>query len=502
MDTMNASSPLRILLVEDNEHDRLAFRRAFQKSDLKWQITECVRAEEALEKLRTDSASFDVVVVDHALPGMRGLELCKELLNKGIPLPLILLTGKGSEQLAVAALKAGVHDYIIKDPSDRYLDLLPVVLPEVVRQHGDRLAREQAEEALRESERRFRNIVEGTQAGYFFVDLDGRFRDVNDAWLRMHGYASRDEIIGKHFSVTHLEEDKEHAHNHFEDMFTGKPIPSGECTRVCKDGSIACHTFSANPVTKRGKIVGVEAFVIDITKRKRAEDELRKINEELNNFSHIVSHDLKTPIAFIQGFSSQLLESCAEKLGGKERTCLERIKANANRMELLISDLLALSRLGRVVANFEHVSSLEIVNNVVSGIQDRLKAGGVELVVANDLPTIWCDAARLHQVFENLLVNAIKFRDRSRKAKIEVECEDKEDVHQFCVRDNGIGIDPKHHQKIFERFYRLKETEDEEGTGLGLGIVERIINNHGGRVWVESERGKGSAFYLTIPCKQ
>ena len=501
MKTMNTLSPLCILLVEDNVHDRLAFRRAFQKSDVEYEIVECVRAEEALERLRAEPSSFDLVVVDHALPGMRGLQLCERLLDEDIPLPLVLLTGKGSEELAVTALKAGVHDYIVKDPDENYLDLLPLVLPEVVRKHGDRVARKQAEEALRESEARFRNIVEGSQAGYFFVDLDGRYRDVNEAWLRMHGYTSRDEIIGKHFSVTHLDEDKDHAHGHFEDMFSGEPIPSGECSRLCQDGSIGFHTFSANPVMKGGKIIGVEAFVIDITERKRAEEELQKINEELKNFSYVVSHDLKTPIAFIQGFSSQLLESHADKLGEKGRICLERIQANARRMEVLISDLLALSRLGRVVSSFEDVSSLEVVNSVISGLQHRLKADGVEIVVADNLPTIWCDPPRLHQVFENLMVNAIKFNVRSRNPKVEIGYEDQGSFHQFSVRDNGIGIDPKHHQKIFEMFYRSKEIEDEEGTGLGLAIVERIVNNHGGRVWMESERGKGSAFYFTIPSK-
>jgi len=148
MDPIKTSSPLRILLVEDNEHDRLAFGRAFKKSEVSCEITECIRAEETLERLRADASSFDVVVIDHGLPGMSGLDLWKELLDEEIRLPLVILTGTGSEQLAVEALKAGVHDYMIRDPSQGYLNLLPVVLPEVLRKHGDRVARKQAEEAL------------------------------------------------------------------------------------------------------------------------------------------------------------------------------------------------------------------------------------------------------------------------------------------------------------------------------------------------------------------
>ena len=499
---MKISSPLRILLVEDDEHDRLSFRRAFQKGQVACEITEYVRAEDALEKLRVETSSFDLVVVDHDLPGMSGLDLCKELLNEGIPLPLVILTGKGSEALAVEALKAGVDDYMIKDPGQGYLDLLQVVLPDVVRKYGDRTARKEAEEALRESEERFRKIVEGSEAGYFFVDRDGRFKDVNDAWLRMHGYSSRDEAIGQDFALTQVYEGMDQPQKDFESLLSGESIPAGESTRRLKDGSIGYHTFSGNPVVQGGKIVGVEAFLIDITERKRTEEKLRKMNEELKNFAYVVSHDLKTPIVYIQGFSELLLESYKEKLDEKGRTCLERIQASAHRMEMLVSDLLALSRVGQVVSTFKDVPSHEIVTRVISGLQDRLKENGIELVVASNLPTVCCDRERICQVFENLVVNAIKFMGDNENPEIEIgyeESAERPDFYKFYVRDNGIGIDPKYHIKIFERFHRLREIEDEEGTGLGLAIIERVVNHHGGRVWVKSEKGKGTTFYFTLP---
>ena len=153
MNANSISTPLRILLVEDSEHDWLAFRRAFQKSQVASEITRYARAEEALERLRADAASFDLVVTDYKLPGVSGLELCQELLEREVPLPLVILTGTGSEHLAVEALKAGVDDYLIKDPDQGYLDLLPVVLPDVVRKHGDRLARQRVEKALRQRNR-------------------------------------------------------------------------------------------------------------------------------------------------------------------------------------------------------------------------------------------------------------------------------------------------------------------------------------------------------------
>lgn len=143
------ASTIRILLVEDDEHDRAAFGRAFKKAHIAVEITARERAEDALDRLRTDAGAFDLAVIDHKLPGMSGMELCKTLLSEKVPLPLVILTGNGSESLAVEALKAGVDDYIIKNSGGGYSDLLPLVLPQVVRKYKDRLARRQAEESLR-----------------------------------------------------------------------------------------------------------------------------------------------------------------------------------------------------------------------------------------------------------------------------------------------------------------------------------------------------------------
>jgi signal transduction histidine kinase len=237
----------------------------------------------------------------------------------------------------------------------------------------------------------------------------------------------------------------------------------------------------------------------EIAERQHAEEELRKINAELKNFVHIVSHDLKTPIISIRGFSFRLVKVYREKLGERGRKYIEQIDASARRMEALVSDLLELSRIGQVACTFEDVPSLEIVKNVSSGLQDRLKEKGIELIVADNLPTIYCDRKRIYQVFENLLINAIKFTGRTSNPKIEIGYEDTGSHIQFYLRDNGIGIDPDHHRKIFEMFHRVERTRDEEGTGLGLAIVERIVANHGGNVWVESEKGKGATFYFTLP---
>jgi signal transduction histidine kinase len=236
----------------------------------------------------------------------------------------------------------------------------------------------------------------------------------------------------------------------------------------------------------------------EIAERKQAEEELEKANEELKSFVRVVSHDLKTPIIAIQGFSSRLLKHYEEKLGKRGGRYVEQIKASARRMEVFVFDLLELSKIGRVVSAFKDVPSLEIVRNVTSALGDRLKENEIELLVTDDLPTICCDGERMYQVFENLLVNAIKFTRVTKAPKIEIGYEDRGNSHQFYVRDNGVGIDPKYHRKVFEMFQRLKQIEDQEGTGLGLAIVDRIVKNHNGKVWVESEKGKGATFHFTL----
>jgi signal transduction histidine kinase len=237
----------------------------------------------------------------------------------------------------------------------------------------------------------------------------------------------------------------------------------------------------------------------EVTERRRVEKELRKKNQELENFVSVVSHELKTPIIGVQGFSSRLLRNYQEKLDKKAKGYLEQIQVSATRMESFVSELLALARNGQVVSSFENVSSFKLVKDVGSRLHPRLKKKGIKLVITDHLPTICCDGDGISRVVENLLVNAIKFMGDYKNPKIEIGYEDKGQFHQFSVKDNGIGIDRKYHQEIFDMFRQLKEVTDEEGTGIGLAIVGRILKHHGGKIWVESEKGKGATFYYTLP---
>ena len=396
--------------------------------------------------------------------------------------------------------------------------------------------REQAAAALRESEQKYSSLVENSVTG-IYIDLDGKLAFVNNRFAEIYGY-SRDELIGSESWRLVHPEDRAMTDEIRMKRLKGEEAPSQyEARGLTKEGKTIWITrrnsrteYEGSPAIL-GNVVEITArkraeealkkardelekrveertFELskankllkkEISDRERAEEGLRKINEELKHFAHVTSHDLKTPLVYILGFSSILLENYYDVLDEKGRTCLERIDASAHRMEVLVSDILALSTLGRVVSTLEHIPSHDIVGDVISDLRERLQGSRIELVVKDNFPTIYCDRDRTYQVFQNLLVNAIKFLGDTKDPMIEIGYEDSGGFDQFYVKDNGIGIDPKYHREIFEKFHRLKEVHDDEGTGLGLAIVERIVTNHGGRVWVESEKGKGAAFYFTLP---
>ena len=353
---------------------------------------------------------------------------------------------------------------------------------------------EKYEKEIKESRDHLQNLLQAANDLIYTVDLKGNFTYLNPR-IQDYGYTA-DELLGKHFLTILV---GKHRGRRFERAIQERVRQSYEAQVKTKDGVTKDCIISTSPLLRHdGKPTGVLGIMSDITEKKRTEEEIRKKNEELESFVYVVSHDLKAPLISLQGFSSVLLKDYQEKLGEEGRRYLERIKANVRRMEILISDLLALSRIGRVVNPFKDVSSLEIVKRVCSTLNPQLEKNRIEVSIGDDLPTVYCDEDRLYQVLQNLLGNAIKFIGDAENPKIEIGYEEKDEFHQFYVRDNGIGIDPKYRRKIFEIFCRLKEIEDEEGTGIGLVIVERIISNHGGKVWVESEKDKGATFYFTL----
>lgn len=231
---------------------------------------------------------------------------------------------------------------------------------------------------------------------------------------------------------------------------------------------------------------------------RRQSEELTRSNAELEDFTFIVSHDLKEPLRGIADFSGFLAEDYGDKLDEQGQEHIGAIRESARGMKRLIEDLLELSRLGRIRQEPTTVGMQSLLEDVGLDLEFALREKKVDLRIQPGLPTLTCDALRTKQVFQNLISNAIKFSDKPQPV-VEIACGEDDSDYTFSVRDNGIGIDDLHHEKIFRIFERLNKREEYEGTGAGLAICKKIVEAHGGKIWVESSVGRGSTFSFTIP---
>jgi PAS domain S-box-containing protein len=350
------------------------------------------------------------------------------------------------------------------------------------------------------AEEEYRTILRTAMDGFWIVDMEGRFLDVNDAFCRLIGY-SRDEILTMRISDVEAIESPEDTSQRIEKIMkvSGDRF---ETRHRCKDGRIIDIEVSVNYMAVNGGRMFV--FLRDITERKRAELERERLladleakNKELESFVYTISHDLKAPLVSLNGFSSVLQKDYESQLGEEGKHYLERIQANVAHMEVLITSLLELSRIGQVVGPIEEIDVGPLLREIRDALAVRLKEAGAEFVVQEPLPTIRADRGRIHQVFVNLIDNAAKFRSAERVLRIEVGCQQESGFYRFYVADNGIGIAPQYHEQIFTPFRKLHP--EIEGVGIGLALVKKIVEHHGGRAWVYSEAGKGATFYFTIP---
>ena len=243
------------------------------------------------------------------------------------------------------------------------------------------------------------------------------------------------------------------------------------------------------------------AVINDITVRKQADDEIRQKNAELERFTYTVSHDLKSPLITIKSFSGSIKRDLASHRHDRIAMDLERIGTAADKMAALLDDLLELSRIGRIVNAPEPVALADIVDDVLSQLDGLLKANNVKVDIQPGLPIVMCDRQRLGEVLQNLLENAVKYMGNQPRPQILFGMRSEYDKKIFFVEDNGPGIDKKYHQNIFGLFNKLDAKS--EGTGIGLALAKRIIEVHGGDIWVESEGiGKGSTFCFTLAQQQ
>ena len=359
---------------------------------------------------------------------------------------------------------------------------------------------------LKETEERYRSIIE-LSPDTIVIHSEGRYVFVNPAAVRLFGAEDPNEIVGKKvLDLVHpnyrelvkewikcVEENKDRT-------------PPMEVKILRLDGSAMEVESAVAPIIYMGKSA-MQVIIRDITARKMAEEELHKLTEELKRsnqdlmqFASAASHDLQEPLRGIGGFMKLLEKRYKGKLDEKADEYIDYVVDDVKRMQMLIQDLLEYSRVSAKGKVFSPANCSVVLEQALSNLRSAIEESGA--AVTHDLlPTVMGDDAQLIRLFQNLIGNAIKFRSLE-PVKIHVSAKREGDEWIFSVLDTGIGINPKQAERIFVIFERLHTRQEYSGTGIGLAICKRIVERHGGRIWVESEPGTGATFFFTIPEKQ
>ncbi|PYT60389.1 MAG: hypothetical protein DMG35_11565 [Acidobacteria bacterium] len=389
---------------------------------------------------------------------------------------------------------------------------------EILETNNDITSRKQAEEVLRESEERNRAIVETAHEAFIAMDARGRITDWNHQAEVTFGW-SRAEAMGRHLVETIIPPQYREAHRrglqHF--LATGQGPVLGkrfEIKALGRDGHEFPVELTITPV-RVGSTYIFNAFLHNITVRKQAEEvlagqkaalartnvELAAANKELEAFTYSVSHDLRTPLRHIGGFSQILEEEFGPRMDPAAQQSLRYIQKGVQEMGQLIDDLLNLGRIGRQTLRERPTELNLLVEAVLADLKPETERRQIEWKIGQ-LPSVKCDPGLVKLVFVNLLSNAIKFTRHQERAIIEVGQIRVKGEQVFFVRDNGVGFNMRYVDKLFGIFQRLHRQDDFEGTGVGLANVRRIIHKHGGRIWAEAEPYKGAAFYFTLGISQ
>jgi PAS domain S-box-containing protein len=370
---------------------------------------------------------------------------------------------------------------------------------------SDITARKAAEEALRESEERFRLTFELAGSGIAHVDMNGRFLRANPSLCEMLGYGEL-ELIGRSVKDISHPEDRDRTDVERDRMRAGLSRSfSIEKRYLHKDGHVVWVDLTATVVRDAmGRAMHDIAIFDDITERKaadaelrRAHDELARSNAELEQFAYVASHDLQEPLRMVSSYTQLLGRRYGDRFDGDAREFMGYIVDGAARMKQLIEDLLAYSRVGTRGKEFRPVEVEAALRRALMNLKNAIdESSGA---VTNDpLPTVRGDDTQLAQLFQNLIGNALKFRSPS-VPRIHVSCIEKDAEWELAVRDNGIGIDPQYFERIFMVFQRLHNKTEYPGTGIGLAICKKVVERHGGRIWVTSKVDEGTAFHFTLP---
>ena len=479
---------LRILLVEDRSADRalarLALLHELPGASVE-EVSDALGFSEALHQ-----GQFDLVIAAHALGWADGLAILQPLKERWPEIPFILFAD-GDTQLAIEAIKAGADDYIVKS-SEGYLMLGRAAVAAVDRTEQRR--------QISRHESRLHTLLNRAKVGVFRATLDGRLIEASPALQRMLGVGSLEEALS-------LGLDQLYYRSKEPGELRNRVTESGEIHRQVvelrrADGQPIWVSLTEALTLESSGEVTIEGLMEDVTERKHSEAELarsavelKRSNADLQQFASVAAHELQEPLRMVERYLKTLSEKSRGQPDEVVEHCLSYSHHGVRRMQSLIDNLLAFSRLATQGRALKRCDSGEAVRRALANLKGAVEDSGAELRY-EALPAVHADPAQLVLLFQNLISNAIKFGGEA-TPRIQISAEPRSGEWQFAIRDNGIGIEPEDRESVFALFKRLHSNTS--GSGIGLSICKRIVERHGGRIWIDSIPGKGSIFYFTIP---
>ena len=498
----------RIFIVEDE--GIVAADIEDQLKRLGYEVAgQAASAEDALERIRQTRP--DLVLMDIILRGkLDGVEAAR-LIAEQNDIPVVFLTSHGDPSTFRWASHTGPFGYVLKPFDERELRITIEMA----------LQRHTAEQRLRQMERWLATTLKSIGDAVITTDMSGQITFMNPIAQKLTGWTDTEAIGRSCMAVFRAVEAK-----------SGQPIPSPvqramqEGAVVQLDSPILLRTRSGSEIPiddsaapirdDKGAVTDAVLVFRDCTERLRVEAEVRALNEQLEqrvrtrtaeldaankqleSFSYSVAHDLRAPLRAIQRFAGLLAEHHAKANDAEAQRCIGIVSENAERMGQMVDHFLHLARISRMALRMRPIAMPDLVQSILAELELPSRHPNVQ-VELHALPDAEGDEGLLRQVWINLLSNALKFTKKNPKPHIEISGRTEHGHTRYSIRDNGVGFDPQQAEKLFLTFQRLHSSDDFDGTGVGLSIVQRIVQQHTGRVWAEGEVGRGATFHFSLP---
>ncbi len=494
---------IKILIIEDLPTDVELAVREIRKGNIDF-IYKVVDTEPEFKK-ELSAFNPDIIVSDYMMPSFDGMKALKITRAKDKIIPFVVLTGSMNEETAVACMKAGANDYVLKEKIKR----LPFAVMEALEKSRVRKEKAEIQKQLTESEEKYRSLIENS-ADAIYLLFNRKFEIINPSFEKMFGY-SIDEVNRSDFDFAQLvaPESKPYIEERFKKMQQGKYVdPRYEFTAITKTGEKKEVDASVSYIDFKGE-KAVQGVIRDITEKKKMIEALIAAKEKAEESDRLksaflanVSHEIRTPMNGILGFADLLKKP--ELNDEKQQSYIDVIEKSGNRMLNLIDDLINISRIesGEVDISYTETNLNMQFSFLYDFFCSETEQKGLELKLNMPLPLdqakIYTDREKFEAIMINLIKNAIKFTNQG---KIEIGYEPKENYFEFYVKDSGIGVPKDKQEAVFKRFVQAESgfSREYEGAGLGLSITKAYVEALGGKIWLKSEVEKGTQIYFTLP---